>query len=66
MTFKIEEKIFEKFPELNIGLVVAKGIDNGGESQESPKTAILDKAISKHRLKWIKESPVEDGPRLDK
>ncbi len=30
MEFKIDSEIFEKFPGLNIGLVVAKGIDNTG------------------------------------
>jgi len=30
MKFKIDSKIFEKFPELNIGLVIAKNIDNKG------------------------------------
>ncbi len=34
MKFKIDDKIFEKFPELNIGVVAAKGIDNMGLSEE--------------------------------
>ncbi len=34
MKFKIDEKIFEKFPGLNLSLLVAKGIDNKGVNEE--------------------------------
>ncbi|MFH1448508.1 MAG: phenylalanine--tRNA ligase beta subunit-related protein [Candidatus Micrarchaeota archaeon] len=34
MKFKIDSKIFEKFPDLNIGIVTAKGIDNQGNNKE--------------------------------
>ncbi|UCC38391.1 MAG: hypothetical protein JSV96_11180 [Candidatus Aminicenantes bacterium] len=34
MKFRIESEIFEKFPGLNIGIVVAKQIDNRGKSDE--------------------------------
>ena len=34
MKFKIEQDIFERFPGLNIGVVVARQIDNHGESEE--------------------------------
>lgn len=34
MKFKIDPRIFETFPGLQIGIVVAKGIDNTGEDQE--------------------------------
>ncbi len=34
MKFKIDSKIFEKFPELNIGIVTVKGIDNTGSNEE--------------------------------
>ena len=34
MNFKISEEIFEKFPELQIGLVVVKGINNTESSEE--------------------------------
>jgi len=34
MKFKITNEIFEKFPGLNIGLVIAKGIDNKGTNEE--------------------------------
>jgi len=34
MRFKIGREIFEKFPDLNIGIVVAKGIDNKENNEE--------------------------------
>jgi len=34
MKFRIAPEIFEKFPELNIGIVVARDIDNQGRSEE--------------------------------
>lgn len=34
MKFKIDDKIFEQYPTLNIGIVIAKGIDNSGESSD--------------------------------
>ena len=34
MNFKISDSIFEKFPSLQVGLVVVKGINNEGESKE--------------------------------
>ena len=34
MKFKINSKILEKFPDLNIGIVSAKGIDNQGKNEE--------------------------------
>lgn len=34
MKFKIDDKIFEQFPSLNVGIVIAKGIDNTGESAD--------------------------------
>lgn len=34
MKFKIDKEIFEKFPGLNMGIVVARGIDNSGKSEE--------------------------------
>jgi DNA/RNA-binding domain of Phe-tRNA-synthetase-like protein len=34
MNFKISSEIFEKFPDLQIGLVVVKGINDEGESKE--------------------------------
>jgi len=34
MKFKIDNRIFEKFPELNVGVLVCKGINNEGNSEE--------------------------------
>ncbi len=34
MRFTVEKAIFEKFPSLNIGVVIAKGIDNSGTNKE--------------------------------
>ena len=34
MKFKIDSKMFEKFPDLNIGIVTVKGIDNTGSNEE--------------------------------
>ena len=34
MGFRIDKEIFEKFPGLNIGVVIAKGLDNEGSSEE--------------------------------
>jgi DNA/RNA-binding domain of Phe-tRNA-synthetase-like protein len=34
MKFKIKEEIFEKFPGLNIGVLVVKGINNQGKNEE--------------------------------
>jgi len=37
MKFKIDPKIFEKYPGTTIGVVVAKGIDNSGDNDEIQK-----------------------------
>jgi len=37
MKFKIDDKIFEKFPELNIGIIVTNGIDNKGSVDDIHK-----------------------------
>ena len=34
MKFKIDDKIFEKFPELNLGIVIAKGVNNKNNNEE--------------------------------
>ncbi len=38
MKLYVDKPVFEKFPELNIGVVVAKGIDNAGEDEEIAKS----------------------------
>jgi len=37
MKFKIDQKIFQSFPELNLGIVIGKGIDNSGTNEEVMK-----------------------------
>ena len=49
MKFIIDNQIFEKFPGLNIGLVVVKGIDNTGKDED-----ILN--LIKQRESEIKQS----------
>ncbi len=34
MKFKIDNKIFEKFPNLNLGIVIVKGINNAGNNED--------------------------------
>lgn len=38
MKLKIDSKIFEKFQSLNIGVVIAKNIDNKGNIEEIQKS----------------------------
>lgn len=59
MKFKIDDKIFEKFPSLNIGVVIAKGIDNVGESPGifSLLTEQSDKIKAKYSLETLREDP---------
>jgi len=58
MKFKIEGKIFKKFPSLNIGVLVCKNINNQGESTE-----ILDlladqsnQILKEHSVETLKEN----------
>jgi lysyl-tRNA synthetase class 2 len=37
MKFRVDYKIFDKFPQLIIGIIIAKNIDNTGESEEISK-----------------------------
>jgi len=59
MKFRIEDKIFEQYPSLNIGIVVAKGIDNTGESAEAlDMLSEQSNAIkSEYNLETLKEDP---------
>lgn len=38
MKFRIDNKIFENFPDLNIGVVIAKGVNNSGISEDIIKS----------------------------
>lgn len=59
MKFIVEDKIFEKLPNLYIGVVAVKGVDNGKEYPEIEK--MLDEAAAAAQAKFngvkIKQSP---------
>ncbi len=59
MKFKIDDSIFQQFPSLNIGIVVARGIDNTGESPDilSMLSKQSDTIKSKFDLETLKEVP---------
>ena len=59
MKFKIDEKIFEQYPSLNIGIIVAKGIDNTGESSKilSMLSEQSNSIKSEHNIETYKELP---------
>ena len=59
MTLKINKKIFEKYPSLNIGLIIAKGINNTGENADilsmlSEQSKLIK---SKYNIETLKEIP---------
>ena len=58
MKFTVDEKIFEKLPDLYIGVVVAKGIDNQKEHPEIQK--LLDKSIKMAEEKYLDKKVKED------
>lgn len=59
MKLIIDDKIFEKFPFLCVGVVIAKGIDNTGESSDilSMIDELSSSITSKNSLETIKELP---------
>jgi DNA/RNA-binding domain of Phe-tRNA-synthetase-like protein len=62
MRFTVNKEIFEKFPELRIGLVVAKGIDNKGSDPEIEK--MLREIQGKIREKFNKET-LSENPKIN-
>ena len=62
MKFKIDAAIFEKFPGLNIGIVLAKNINNKGENEE-----LLEKL--KQQQESIRENfsteTLSENPKID-
>jgi len=62
MKFKIDSKIFEKFPDLNIGIVTANGIDNKGNNEN-----ILN--LIKEKVQEIKANfnteTLSQNPKID-
>jgi len=62
MKFKLDSKIFEKFPDLNIGIVIAKGIDNTGSNED-----IINQIREKEkeiRANFNKET-LSENPKID-
>ncbi|KKR09048.1 MAG: lysyl-tRNA synthetase, lysyl-tRNA synthetase, class II [Candidatus Peregrinibacteria bacterium GW2011_GWE2_39_6] len=59
MQFKIDDKIFEQYPSLNIGVVVAKGINNTGENTDVLAMLVeqSNSIKSKYDLETLKEVP---------
>lgn len=59
MKFKIDDKIFGKYPSLTIGIVIAKGIDNTGENPEilSMLNEQSETIRSQYNIETLKEVP---------
>jgi DNA/RNA-binding domain of Phe-tRNA-synthetase-like protein len=62
MKFKINEKIFEQFPGLNVGVIVAREIDNTGESPEISN--LLQEQSEVVRANFDLDS-LADDPKID-
>jgi len=61
MNFKINKEIFDKFPDLIVGVLIAKGLDNTGKNQE-----ILDLIKEKQeeiKLNFQKET-LSENPKI--
>ena len=61
MFFRVDEKVFEKIPELMIGLVVAEHIDNTGENEAVVK--LLTDEVKKQQ-ELLQDTPVKTLPDL--
>ena len=61
MRFRIDPAMLEKFPELTIGVVVARGIDNREASSRA--TAFLAEAVEHARETWSPER-LDDDARI--
>jgi lysyl-tRNA synthetase class 2 len=59
MKFKIDKRILEQFPGLHIGVVIAKGIDNAGNSDEVVNLIreIEKKIREKHNAETLSQIP---------
>lgn len=62
MKFKIDENIFERFPGLNIGLVIIKGIENKGKSEEIES---LMREKEKEIRGKLSEETLSQDPKID-
>jgi DNA/RNA-binding domain of Phe-tRNA-synthetase-like protein len=61
MEFKIVDKIFEKYPELDVGVLVCKGIDNSKDSENVQK--ILRK-VEEQKRKEIDSEKILEIPSI--
>ena len=61
MKFKVESEIFEKIPDLYIGVVVAKGMDNSKNYPEIDK--FLDKSIKLAEKRFL-DKKVKEDPKV--
>ena len=62
MQFKVDEALFKKFPELVIGVVIAKGIDN---CQDGDRTApFLHDHVESVRNTWSHDR-LDSDPRMN-
>ncbi len=61
MFFSIQKELFDVLPDLTIGVVVAKGVDNTHPSKEIDE--LLDQTISELRKNFNTEKP-QDHPRI--
>jgi len=59
MRFKIDDKIFEQYPSLNIGVIVGEEIDNSGENPDIlyMLSELSNTIKEKYNLKTLKEVP---------
>lgn len=61
MNFRVDEKIFEKVPDLMIGLIVAENLDNTGKNEKV--AGLLRKEVEKAREE-LKDTSVKTLPEL--
>lgn len=61
MQFRVDQALFERFPELAIGVVIAIGIDNRGDSE--PAAAFLREQVDAIRSTWSHDR-LETDPRI--
>ncbi|MCF7910084.1 hypothetical protein K9L16_00235 [Candidatus Pacearchaeota archaeon] len=62
MKFKIDSKIFEQFPDLNIGIVTAKGIDNKGNNEDILN--LIKEKVKEIRANFNTET-LSQNPKID-
>lgn len=61
-SFAIEPAFWELFPQAEIGIVVARGIDNAHESSEDVKAALVE--ANKAALAHVPDPPFSKNPAV--